>query len=203
MSVATEPGQVHADRAEPATPCEQCGSPMRPDQEWCFECGSARTLVHPPPDWRIAAAIVTTVLVLVLAGFAIALISLSNQSNRTIATTSTVTVTATTPAPTTARAKQSAAIPGWPIALPGWTVVLFSSTTRKAATAKAKQLAAAGVHVGVLSTSRHPSGNMPPGRYAVFTGRYPTPATALPRAKELRARGYKARVRRVGIPGAR
>jgi hypothetical protein len=59
-----------------ATFCAQCGTELEDDQEWCLECGAARTLIHRPPDWRIPVAIVGTVLLLILAGFAIALIKL-------------------------------------------------------------------------------------------------------------------------------
>ena len=41
--------------------------PSRDDQEWCFQCGAARTVIHRPPDWRIPAAVVATVVLLVLA----------------------------------------------------------------------------------------------------------------------------------------
>jgi|SRR5581483_8175739 len=198
MSVTTESRPARVAHRPDTTPCEQCGTPLDPDQEWCLECGSARTLVHRPPDWRIAAGIVATVIVLVLAGFAIALINLSADSNRSAATTVTVTSTvqAAPPAP-----KKPAGVANWPVGLPGWTVVLFSTTTRRPAVAKARHLSAAGLRVGVLSTSRHPSGNMPPGRFAVFTGRYPTQQAALARVNTLRAKGYHARARRVGSPG--
>lgn len=201
MSVTTEPDAPPREPEEETTPCEHCGAPLQPDQEWCLTCGAARTLVHRPPDWRVAATIVAAVVLLALTGFAIALINLSNASNHNLATTSTVTATETTPTPTTPTTAKPAAVPGWPIGLPGWTVVLYSTTTRDPATTKARQLAAAGLHVGVLSTSRHPSGNMPSGRFAVFTGRYPTQQTARARATALRTRGYRARARRVGIPG--
>jgi len=170
------------------------------------ECGAARTLVHRPPDWRIAAAIVATVIVLVLAGFAIALINLSADSNRGAATTVTVTASSTSTVAAPKRRKP-AALPGWQTGLPGWTVVFYSAPKRNVAVAKARQLVAAGLHVGVLNTSRHPSGNMAPGRFVVFAGRYPTRQGAQARVKALKARvtakGYRARVRRVGIPGAR
>jgi uncharacterized iron-regulated membrane protein len=201
MSVTAEPDTPPRDRETATAPCEHCGAPLRPDQEWCLECGAARTLVHRPPDWRIAATIVAGVVLLALIGFAIALINLSNASNHNLATTSTVTASPTTPTPTTSATTRPSAVPGWPIGLPGWTVVVYSTTTRTPAVTKARQLAAAGLHVGVLSTSRHPSGNMPAGRFAVFTGRYPTQQGARARAKVLRTQGYRARARRVGRPG--
>jgi hypothetical protein len=182
--------------------CEQCGAPMADDQEWCLECGTARTLLHRPPDWRIAAAIVATVVVLVLAGFAIALINLSSESNRSASSTAApaqhTTTSHSTPATTSA-----SSIPGWPIGLPGWTAVVFSSTSQSAAQGRARQLVHAGVHVGVLSTSEHPSTNMNPGHYVVFVGRYATKDAASARAKALKSQGYPARARLVGVPGSR
>jgi len=203
MSVTAEPDTTPRERDQATAPCEHCGAPMHLDQEWCLECGAARTLVHRPPDWRIAAAIVAGVVLLALIGFGIALINLSNASNHNLATTSTVTTSAAASTPTRPASTKPAGVPGWPIGLPGWTVVLYSTTTRQPAVTKAKQLTSAGLHVGVLSTSRHPSGNMPAGRFAVFTGRYPTQQTAQARAQVLRGQGYRARARRVGRPGAR
>ena len=53
--------------------CAACGSPVEGDQEWCLECGAARTLIHRAPDWRIPVAIVLAVAVLVIVALAIAL----------------------------------------------------------------------------------------------------------------------------------
>jgi hypothetical protein len=79
MSLASEPRA-----AEPAAPeqpagarCERCDAPLAADQEWCFQCGTARTVIHPPPDWRVPVAVIAAVVVLVLAAFAIALIELA------------------------------------------------------------------------------------------------------------------------------
>ena len=207
MSVATEPRRApHAD--EPLAPCENCGSALRDDQEWCLECGAARTLIHRPPDWRIAAAIVGTVVALVVAGFAIALINLSANSNRTAAAlASTATTTSTTTATTTAASARpthaaASAFPDWPVGLPGWTVVLFTGTSRPTAVIAARQMTKDGLHVGILSTSQHPSTTMRPGHFAVYTGRYPTAAAAHARATVLHQRGFRARARLVGRPGS-
>lgn len=48
--------------------CRNCGSPLAEDQEWCLECGAARTLLRSPPDWRIPAAILAGLIVLVAVG---------------------------------------------------------------------------------------------------------------------------------------
>ncbi len=70
--------------SEPATGgerCSGCGASLAEDQEWCLECGAARTLLRTPPDWRIPVAIVGVVVALVLIGLVIALVSLSIQAN--------------------------------------------------------------------------------------------------------------------------
>jgi hypothetical protein len=204
MNVTAE-GAPPRQYGESQTRCEQCGSPLAEDQEWCLECGAARTLVHRPPDWRIAAAIVLGVAALVLAGFAIALINLSSEANRSAASTpppATPAKAATPAAPATpAKAAGAPGIPGWPVGLPGWTVVLFSTTSRQSARATATRLSATGLHVGLLSTSQHTSSTMKPGRWVVFTGRYPTRNAAGARAAALHVKGYRARARRVGLPG--
>lgn len=45
--------------------CSSCGAWLVEDQEWCLECGAARTRIQPAPDWRVGAAIVIGVLVLI------------------------------------------------------------------------------------------------------------------------------------------
>jgi uncharacterized OB-fold protein len=79
VSLASEPRA-----AEPTAPelsagirCERCGARLADDQEWCFRCGAARTLIHPPPDWRVPVAVIAAVVVLVLVAVAIALIELA------------------------------------------------------------------------------------------------------------------------------
>ena len=209
MSVVAEPRRA-PQGDEPATRCEHCGSPLEADQEWCLECGAARTLIHRPPDWRIAAAIVAAVVVLVMAGFAIALINLSASSNRSAATVSTAAATTTagqTAATNSAPAARTAGpaatkFADWPVGLPGWTVVLFTGTSRSTAVATARQMSKAGLHVGILTTSQHPSTSMRPGHFAVFTGRYPTSQAAQVRATKLHQRGFRARARLVGKPGS-
>lgn len=45
--------------------CNSCGAWLAEDQEWCLECGAARTMIRRPPDWRIGIAIVAGVLAVV------------------------------------------------------------------------------------------------------------------------------------------
>ena len=61
--------------------CGACGATVAEDQEWCLECGAARTQLRRPPDWRIPVTIVAVVILLVVLGLLIALVSLSIQAN--------------------------------------------------------------------------------------------------------------------------
>jgi hypothetical protein len=58
-----------------------CGTELAEDQEWCLECGAARTLVRRPPDWRVPAAVIALVVGAVLLATLIALAALSIQAN--------------------------------------------------------------------------------------------------------------------------
>ncbi len=172
--------------------CAQCGAALARDQEWCLECGTARTIIHRPPDWRIPVAIVGTVVLLALLGLAIALVNLSSVANRGASATVTRTTRAVAPA--------GLAISTWPVGLPGWTVVLATRRDPAAARATATRIAAAGISVGILDTSRHAA--LQPGRWLVFSGRYPTKAAADAQAAALLAKGETgARARLVARPG--
>lgn len=75
---------VRAQTLSPATAkprCRRCGGELAADQEWCLECGAARTLLRSPPDWRVPLAVVVVVVVLVVIALLIALVSLSIQAN--------------------------------------------------------------------------------------------------------------------------
>ena len=61
--------------------CQACGAALVEDQEWCLECGAARTLLRTPPDWRIPAGIVAAVILVVVIALLIALVGLSIQAN--------------------------------------------------------------------------------------------------------------------------
>ena len=178
--------------------CERCGSPLEHDQEWCLECGVARTLIRRPPDWRVPIAVIGIVILLVGAAFAIALINLSSDANRAAAQSAATTIaTSGPPASTTA----AAAIAGWAPGLPGWTVVLATSTDEAAARQLAVELASRAPAVGLLDSSQHPA--LKPGLWIVFSGRYPTDAGARTAAAALRAKGIlSARVRLVARAGA-
>jgi hypothetical protein len=60
----------HADESAAGAPdtrehCEACRAELAEDQEWCLECGAARTRVHAPPDWRVGLLIVLAVMAVV------------------------------------------------------------------------------------------------------------------------------------------
>jgi len=219
MSLTSEThraGEPAPDDLPSGEVCTHCGSPLREDQEWCLECGAARTLIHRPPDWRIAAVVIASVVGLALLAFAIALVNLSSNADRVASTqTSAQTTTAaarpagsaaTTPSPASATAPApagtaSATIASWPVGLSGLTVTLASSPSQTAADAAATRFAAEGVHVGVLDSSQHPS--MKPGEWVVFSGRYPGRSEAEAAATTLQAKVSDGTpvARRVAPPG--
>jgi hypothetical protein len=173
----------HEDR------CSHCGAALDSDQEWCVDCGSARTLIHSAPDWRVGLAIVGGVIVVAVVVFVLVLSSVSSSGGgpSLAATVATHNV----PAP--------GSIPGWPVGLGGWTVSVTRTRTRAGAFARARRIAADGVQVGVLDSSLHPA--LPPGHWVVFSGRYPTQSQALAAATQLRNLGQlRARPLLVGRP---
>jgi len=130
VSVTTEPVPSRPTRHErsPVGPrCAQCQAGMAPDQEWCLECGSARTLIHRAPDWRVPVAIVATLLVLMTAGFAVAIIGLSRDANRSAALETIQTTRITIPAATTA----APAAPAAPVAATPAAVAAATATPKR------------------------------------------------------------------------
>lgn len=184
------------------TLCAQCGAELAEDQEWCLECGGARTLIHRGPDWRVALAVIAAVIVLAIGGFVVVVISLSNSSNGSAAARATGTA-ASTPQTTTPSAGSTTAaanISTWEIGLPGWTVVLAAKHTRRAAYATAERLSGQGIDVGVLDSTQHPS--LHPGYWIVFSGRYATRDAAASASAQLVTLGQaSAHPRLVGRPG--
>jgi septal ring-binding cell division protein DamX len=180
--------------------CSHCGAELAEDQEWCLECGGARTLIHSPPDWRIPVAVIAGVVLIALVVLAIVLVNLSTDANRAAARGTTTATTPTTAATRPTAPAASPGPPGWPVGLPGWTVVLASNRKRAAALADARRIAAAGIQVGVLDSTLHP--HLRAGFWIVFSGRYPTKSQARAAASQLISLGQpRAHVRLVGGPG--
>ncbi len=101
---ATKPAPSAPARDPADTLCAQCGAELADDQEWCLECGGARTLIHRAPDWRVSVAVIAVVVAVALGGFVVALIALTNDANRQPAAgvaAATVTPSATSPAAAT------------------------------------------------------------------------------------------------------
>jgi len=212
MSIATE-----RPLAEATVSCDRCGAWLAADQEWCLECGSARTLIHSPPSWRAPVAIVGAVALVALAALVVVLIRLSADANRLAAeqsarpasspsaqpiTRTAASAPAPPPAPSPSIAAGAAAgqIASWPVGLGGWTVVLFASSERALAHGTARHIASSGTPVGLLYSSQHPS--LTPGLWVVFSGRYPTATAATTAALKLQRAGYpSAHIRLVGPPG--
>ncbi len=196
---------------EADTKCVQCGAELADDQEWCLECGGARTLIHRGPDWRVPLAVIAAVIAVAIGGFVVVVISLSNATTAHTAAGSTGTAaarpSANGPAPTARTGTGTATAVGgsgniatWEIGLPGWTVVLAADHTRRAAYADAERLAGQGIDVGVLDSSQHP--RLRPGYWIVFSGRYATRAAAASASAQLVTLGQThAHPRLVGRPG--
>lgn len=210
MSVTVEPVPPPGPAPAP-TRCAQCGAPMSDDQEWCLECGTARTLIHRAPDWRIATAFSVVAIAIVVAGIVVAAIGLSSSPDRV----TTVRI-AQPPARSASRlprpaspvrtpATRVAAQPGvliasWPAGLGGWTVILGTDSSRTAADVNARHIATAGTRVGVLYSSEHRS--LIPGLWVVFSGRFPTAQAAEAAAARLQRAGLlAAHARMVAPPG--
>lgn len=178
MSAALPPGTRESERAF----CALCGRPMAPDQEWCTECGAARTRILRAPDWRLPIAVIAAVIVIVAGLLALAISELAGSAGD-------VTVVETTAGP------RAAAGPApWPPGLDGWTVILSADPSQALATRAASRLLHAHVAgIGVLDTRQHPEMTGPPA-WEVFAGRYPSYADAASAATGLV---------RHGQPGAR
>jgi DNA-directed RNA polymerase subunit RPC12/RpoP len=191
----TDPAPVITDEDR----CARCGEQLEPDQEWCLECGSARTIVHRPPDPRIGAAIAGSIALVVLAAVIIAVIVAGNSSGSSSQTTA---ATGSSHATTSASKSKSttASLASWPVGLSGWTVVLGRSADQATATATAEQLGAQGINTGVLDSSQHP--HLQAGYYVVFSGRYPNGNAAEAAASALQGKGQsQAIAREVARPG--
>jgi ribosomal protein L37E len=65
-----------ASRSPVAGSCAACGAAFEADQEWCIECGAARTRLQRPPDWRAPAAVIAIVVGVFVIAALVAILSL-------------------------------------------------------------------------------------------------------------------------------
>ncbi|HWH94947.1 MAG TPA: hypothetical protein VNT03_13890 [Baekduia sp.] len=118
---AQEPPRVPGP-APVALRCPRCGASVAPEQDWCLECGApARTRLAPTPNWRAPIAVVVIVVLLAGLALAFAFTSLTSEDGPVTAATtaapaqpdetSTQDSVPTAPAATETSAA-SAAIPG-------------------------------------------------------------------------------------------
>jgi len=85
---------------EPAGACPRCGAPLRPDQDWCLNCGAAvTTAIAGAPGWRTPVAVVGVVLCLAALGLLFAFLELSDDTEQ-VAQAPTPTPTAAPAGPT-------------------------------------------------------------------------------------------------------
>jgi hypothetical protein len=103
MSTPTQTPPPPAGDPVSAT-CPRCGAPLRPEQDWCLNCGAAVTTeVAGAPAWRAPIAIVGAVLVVAAIALVIAFIKLSGDSQQIAqapAPTPVATAAPVVPAPT-------------------------------------------------------------------------------------------------------
>jgi predicted nucleic acid-binding Zn ribbon protein len=84
----------------PARHCPRCGAGLRPDQDWCLNCGAAVTTeIRRPRGWRLPLALVSTVAVLALAAIVVAFIGVADD-RETVAQASPTPSPTVSPAPT-------------------------------------------------------------------------------------------------------
>jgi len=78
--VSSPPIEV-SDPARPAdSACPRCGAPLRGDQEWCLNCGTAvTTRVAGASGWRTPMAILASLIAIALVGLVAAFLAVSND----------------------------------------------------------------------------------------------------------------------------
>jgi hypothetical protein len=149
----------------PAPFCALCGRPMEADQEWCLECGAARTIIARPPDWRVPLLVVALTLLLIAGGLVFAISQLSDNAGR-------VTVINET------SAQRTSTLAVWQPGEDGYTVLLAAAPSQSTARSAAIKLQAADLSgVGILAVAQHPQMRYR-GPWLIFSGRYPTYALA-------------------------
>jgi peptidylprolyl isomerase len=92
--------------------CPLCGTPLRPEQEWCLHCGAAaRTRLATSSNWRAPIIAVAAVVALSLGVLAASLVALAGESGSRTPATTTVTTAPAAGTPTTATTTSAAATP--------------------------------------------------------------------------------------------
>jgi hypothetical protein len=104
-------------------------------------------------------------------------------------------VTTVPPATDDGSSSTTPEIADWPAGKDAWTIVLESSSTEEAATARGQELIEQGVPVGLLNSDDYPS--LEPGRWVVFSGQYDSQRAADQGLTDLSDRVEGAYVRRV------
>lgn len=62
----------------PREACPLCGTPLRPDQDWCLRCGAAaRTRLAAPAKWKLLVAVLVAIALISLGVLVAALVKLS------------------------------------------------------------------------------------------------------------------------------
>ena len=196
--------------------CPRCGAALTGEQEWCLECGAGvGATVAGAPAWRGPVALVAVLLAVAAIALVLALVELAGDPEQVTpqaaAPTPAPTAAATvTPDSTTITPDPAATIPPasddgtgtttpeiaeWPAGKDAWTIVLESSSTEAAATARAQELIGQGVPVGLLNSDEYPS--LEPGRWVVFSGQYDAQRAADQGLTDLSDQVEGAYVRRV------
>lgn len=219
MSVVEGSERVVEAPVEEPRRCPRCGAALRPDQEWCLECGAdVATVIARPPSWRGPVALVAALLTIALAALILALVEFAGDAEQVTteqpppaaqapppAPAPAAPATPATPTPTPesttvppedgAATGGTGAIAAWPPGEEAWTIVLEAAATEEAATARAEELAGLGVPVGLLDSDDF--GSLEPGRFVVFSGQYDSRRAADQALEDLSNQAEGAYVRRV------
>ena len=196
--------------------CPRCGAALTGEQEWCLECGAGvGATVGRTPAWRGPVALVAVLLGVAAIALVLALVELAGDAEQVTpqagAPTPAPTAAATvTPDSTTITPDPQATIPpasddgtgtttpeiaDWPAGKDAWTIVLESSSTEEAATARGQELIEQGVPVGLLNSDDYPS--LEPGRWVVFSGQFDSQRAADQALTDISDQVEGAYVRRV------
>jgi hypothetical protein len=94
--------------------CPRCGAALRPEQDWCLECGAAaRTRIARTPAWRLPVFAVVFLVALSGAAAAFAFVRLSNTDDdlRAAKNAASLTAPAATAPPATTATDPAVAVP--------------------------------------------------------------------------------------------